>query len=545
MSTTPFENQKINTRQLAEQLVNLHGSAFSPLMHPEGHLEGVLVFGPPGIGKTQSSMEAAREIAEDAGSELVIYKPGIRPNPNATKPQTLFVHMSMAGMTSGGVLGFPTVSANDKEKSDPEKRRFVSQQVIPEIWRAAKEFDQAIYLFDEITHVISQEALLSLLSEGFYGETELAKRTLFIATANEGVSDGTMQQKLSTAFRNRFTSYYIRGDVKQWRKDFANKTVHPALLAYTSMYPDRFEAWKTPEHNLLNAPTLRGVTLMSDALTFFEARNFRKRTEDGKLDPRGEWKEVAWTPDHTSQLSRLAFGRLGHEAYALDFVNMYELAYKTVMPEIQKAIAGKVDTITDEFKRKLNYDTEGYVSQQKSALSGKSSSEKLKESQNDIAIAFTYVDYTPRMFLDALLNLPNNPRVLEHARKSYPGLKAKMQANGQKVPDWKEGEPCPGAILRTYGHALLDNFFKGIMLLPTNMQMMAIEHLRELSSTEETKKVLTAFHNAESNKNEDVVLTMLLQLLTQKQKDPTYERLYKAFHQNMQAVSVINELGAS
>jgi MoxR-like ATPase len=159
-------------------------------------------------------MAAAKEIAADANAELVVYRPGVVRDPN--KNQVLFVHMSMAGMTSGGVLGFPTVSSNDRVDANDsastkleKQRRFVSQQVIPEIWRSAMEFEQAIYLFDEITHVISQEAMLSLLSEGFYGETELAKRTLFIATANEGVADGTLQQKLSTAFRNRFTAYYI------------------------------------------------------------------------------------------------------------------------------------------------------------------------------------------------------------------------------------------------------------------------------------------------------------------------------------------------
>ena len=545
MSTVPYESQKMNTRELTTQLLEAHGGAFNNLMHPEGHLEGVLTFGPPGIGKTQSVRAAAHKIAADNGGELVIYRPGVRREPG--KNQILFVHMSMAGMTSGGVLGFPTVSANDRtqetdtaEQKLEKQRRFVSQQVIPEIWRAGMEFESAIYLFDEITHVISQEAMLSLLSEGFYGETQLAKRTLFIATANEGVSDGTLQQKLSTAFRNRFTSYYIRAEVKQWREDFANKVVHPALLAYASMYADRLENFKMPEHNLLNFTSLRGITLMSDDLTYFEARNFRARSANGIADPRGEMKEdVPMTAEHEKVLTRLAFGRLGSDAAATDFVNMYTLAYKTVMPEIRKAIAGNFDAISPEFKTALASDSEAALAKQKAAMAGKSSNEKLRESQQDIAKSFTYVDYAPRMFLETLENLPRNPRIKEDAKKRFP----------QKYPGqtWPADDQVPPEMLRAYGNALMDHFLKAVMLLPPNLQIVCIHHIRDLGSTQEMKERLKPFENAAGAPGEEskmlVVMGLMMNHLTTKRGDPAYDRIYKAFEQNSSAQSVLSGLG--
>ncbi len=543
MSTVPYESQKMNTRELTTQLLEAHGGAFNDLMHPDGHLEGVLTFGPPGIGKTQSVMAAAHKIASDNSAELVIYRPGVRRDPN--KNQILFVHMSMAGMTSGGVLGFPTVSANDRtqetdtaEQKLEKQRRFVSQQVIPEIWRAGMEFESAIYLFDEITHVISQEAMLSLLSEGFYGETQLAKRTLFIATANEGVSDGTLQQKLSTAFRNRFTSYYIRADVKQWREDFANKTVHPALLAYASMYADRLENFKMPEHNLLNFTSLRGITLMSDDLTYFEARNFRQRSAKGIADPRGEMKEDApMTSEHEKVLTRLAFGRLGSDAAATDFVNMYTLAYKTVMPEIRKAISGKFDTISQDFKNALSSDSEAALAKQKAAMAGKSSNDKLRESQQDIAKSFTFVDYAPRMFLETLENLPKNPRIREDAKKRF----------AQKGQPWPADDQVPGDMLRAYGNALMDNFLKAVMLLPPNLQIVCIHHIRDLGSTPEMKERLKPFENNAGAPGEEskmlVVMGLMMNHLTTKRSDPAYERIYKAFEQNSSAQSVLSGLG--
>lgn len=542
MSTVPYESQKMNTRELTTQLLEAHGGAFNPLMHPDGHMEGVLTYGPPGIGKTQSVMAAAHKIAEDNNAELVVYRPGVRRDP--TKNQVLFVHLSMAGLTSGGVLGFPTVSSNDRatetdtDSAKLEKqRRYVSQQVIPEIWRAAMEFESAIYLFDEITHVVSQEAMLSLLSEGFYGETELAKRTLFVATANEGVSDGTLQQKLSTAFRNRFTSYYMRADVKQWREDFANKVVHPALLAYASMYADRFESFKMPEHNLLNFSSVRGITLMSDDLTYFEAKNFRERSSNGLVDPRGTMlDDVPLTPEHEKILMRLAYGRLGNESHANDFVNMYSLAYKSVMPEIRKTIAGKFKDISPEFKAALCQDSDENVEKQRSALRGKSNDEKLRASQNDIAKSFTYVDYLPRMYLDTLENLPRNPRLREDAKKRF--------AESNPGQPWPADNQIPPHMLRAYGNSLFDNFLKAVMLLPANLQVVCIHHIRDLGLTQEMTERLKPFVTPGQLAGSDVVMTLLMNHLVTKRADPAYERIYNAFQQNSSAQAVLSGLGS-
>ena len=58
MSNMPYSSQKMNTRELTTQLLEAHGGAFNPLLHPDGYLEGVLTFGPPGIGKTQSDRKS-------------------------------------------------------------------------------------------------------------------------------------------------------------------------------------------------------------------------------------------------------------------------------------------------------------------------------------------------------------------------------------------------------------------------------------------------------------------------------------------------------
>ncbi len=537
----PYDAQKMTTRQFTDQLISMHGGAFNEILHPDGYIEGVLTFGPPGIGKTHCSMAAAREMAQDNNCELVIYKPGLKATPG--KREMLFVHMSMAGMTSGGIAGFPTVKDKDKIQpgdTDTEKaektRRYVSQQVIPEIWRVAMDYERVVYLFDEITHVVSQEAMLSLLSEGFYAETELSKRALFIATANEGIADGTLPQKLSTAFRNRFTAYYMRADVDTWRKDFANVTVHPCLLAYAKLYSDKFETFQMPKDNLLNIPTLRGLTMMSDELRYFEARKYRRRNAQGDVDPRGELiEDTQISPADEFQLQRLAYGRLGDDMMANDFVALYSLAFKSVVPEVNKIIAGKIDTVSTEFKNALNTDSDESVARQKAALAGKSSQEKLKDGQNAMALKYTYIDYLPRLILESLERLPSNPKIMAHAKNQPVFKSVKWDENGDKLPN---------QVRDAYASMLMGYFLDAVLLLPPKDQLVAIIHLKELSFTQESREKFADFTGGKPTTGTPAPFYALMAKLTeQSAKNTQASRLSKALeiaHASQQTLNTLD-----
>lgn len=45
------------------------------------------------------------------------------------------------------------------------------------------------------------------------------------------------------------------------------------------MYKDRFETFQLPADNLLNTSSLRSLTKLSEAIKYFEMRNFRKPKE--------------------------------------------------------------------------------------------------------------------------------------------------------------------------------------------------------------------------------------------------------------------------
>lgn len=524
----PYDAMKINVAQLSEQLVQFHGGPYHETLYPKGHIEGVISYGPPGIGKTQSVMAAAERIAKENGYELVVYRPGVKHDPS--KKQLLFVHMSMAGMTSGRIAGYPTTAIEDSvldsdsaDVKSAKQKRYVSRQVIPTIWRTAMEFPAAMYLFDEITHVISQEAMLSLLSEGFYEETSLCQRALFVATANEGIADGTFQQKLSAAFKNRFRSYYVRGDVDVWRKQYANQTVHPACLAYASMYKSRFENFQTPDDNLLNTATLRSLTYLSEDMQYFEMRNLRKPKQgpngEVSFDPRGELKEnIQITDSQESAVMRLAYGLLGKEHYAQDFVSMYTLAYTQVIPEIKNVMNDK--PVSAAFKAAIDIDSADRVKVQKSLLeSTERTDDKLKQAQDDVAKAYTYVDYLPRMVLDAWRTLPTNPQVVAKGLDKDP------------------------SILRGMTKTLMTNFLKGVLLLPSNMRMMALHHMIELCDTPEIKAAGAPFMgNGFEVKDSAVPQVILFKVITENADKEDYKRLQDAIKDMKDAKSVADDL---
>lgn len=506
-----------------EQIVEtLHTGVFSKTMSPDGGMEGVLMYGPPGVGKTQTTMAIARNIAKDNGMNLVVYTAGMEVG--TVKPNDcLYVNVPMAGKTSGSIAGFPTVSrentvldTDSAEVAHEKRSRYASRQVIPEIWRIAREYPNAIYQFDEITHVISQEAMLSLLSEGFYEETRLSHRALFIATANEGQADGTLQQKLSTAFRNRFTSYHIQANVDVWRKQYANKHVHPACLAFGSLYKDMFENFKMPDSNLENIPTLRSLTYISQSLKLLEAKFFRARSEDGQLNPEGEWDATkVLSADHEKMLNDFAFGRLGRSDAAKDFVVLYSLAFKTVIPEIKKIMNGKIADVSANFKSTLSADA-AELKLVTSASSGPDSS-KMKKAQDNLSLAFAYVDYLPREFGAAWRGLASNKTIVESGHHKDPNK------------------------MRGYTISLMDRFLQGVMLLPSNMRMMAIQHMYELSGQPENMADWKTFSDGKEPVN--ALFAGVLNVLTKNQDNPDYKRLHDTFKDAREASATLSNLG--
>lgn len=85
------------------------------------------------------------------------------------------------------------------------------------------------------------------------------------------------------------------------------------------------------------------------------------------VNPKGEYKEnVTVTAEQEKVLTRLAYGRvLAMKATLPIFVSMYTVAWRSVIPEIRKAIQGKFNDIPDEFKKILAQDSAEAVARQK------------------------------------------------------------------------------------------------------------------------------------------------------------------------------------
>lgn len=538
----PYEPHKMSTKELMKQIINCHGTPFQKTLTPDGDLEGVIAYGPPGIGKTASMAAAAKEIAKANGYNMVKYDANIEPTPEPNrndfdsdaaykkamaeyKPDCIFVHMSMAGMTSGRIAGYPTTAAPLQTASDEKKKEFISRQVIPTVWRTASKFPAAIYLFDEITHVIAQESMLSLLSEGFYEETKLSQRTLFIATANEGQADDTLPVKLSSAFRNRFTSYYIKGNVSDWAKDYGNKHAHPAALAFAKLNPQPFEEFQKAEDSICNMPSLRGLTKLSEALTYFEAQNLRRRNDDGTINPKGELQSEKLTESLKNVLTNLAYGRLGRTKLAQDFVDLYSVAQAEVIPQITAGLRKPIKDDTPMFKKdsklaksldEKNHDTRGVKEEGGNAY---------KEAMTYKQMAFAAAEYIPRITLETW--------------KGFSTGDIKIKGSDQ-TPDKNDKK-----FMDTYeevSKVLVFNMIRMLADLPPSLRGVSINVFLELVNSDEYKRhSMEWFPNADTKGEHSIkplVLTAsILSHFSSTKEHPKFVQMLADFKTEQEAVN--------
>jgi len=82
--------------------------------------------------------------------------------------------------------------------------------------------------------------LLGFTNERQVGEFHLADHHRIILTGNPPDMGG-MVQDMSDAFTSRFTTYYVKPDLKQWKLDFAfGANIHADVLAHLELFPDQF-----------------------------------------------------------------------------------------------------------------------------------------------------------------------------------------------------------------------------------------------------------------------------------------------------------------
>lgn len=337
-----IDSFRLTPRQMRDQISTMHSHVFEKALCDEG-MEQVMLFGPPGVGKTKSIFSSCEQIAKASGLKLhkVARYEDLNTLPvNPGDNDAVMVYMSFAGKTAMGLSGPITITTTDSGRKQ-------GVYMPPQAFDVASRFQNAFYFFDEIPHVQNKEATLSLLSEGVYEQTRLAQRSLIIAAGNEGLNQRTQDFEMPASFINRWSAYYAKGSVKEWREDFALAAgVHPLMLAWANMHADTLESFNYADWEpIVNFPSFRGVVSLSTQIYSFE--------RSLNLGMMSETQNIRSLSDHEHDiLSRAMFARLGHPELVKDAIRLYESGLGYIIPQVKLVYAGK--PVSEEFKTTLN-----------------------------------------------------------------------------------------------------------------------------------------------------------------------------------------------
>ena len=163
-----------------------------------------MVWGPPGIGKSQIAQQVASGLGHD------------------------YIDVRALLLDPVDLRGIPW-------RDDRNRTRWAAPDFLPE----SDSANRHLINFDELPAAppSTQNALLQLILDRAIGEYVLPDGTAMIACGNRE-SDRVHSHRMSTALASRFVHYDLRVDVDDWSAWAAQKGIAPEVLFFISMRPE-------------------------------------------------------------------------------------------------------------------------------------------------------------------------------------------------------------------------------------------------------------------------------------------------------------------
>ena len=208
----------------------------------------LLLIGPPGIGKTA----IVRQISRENGIPLVAY--------------------AMTHHTRQSAIGLPFIS----QKKYAGQLRAVTEYTMSEIVSAVYDAMEStgkksgILFLDEINCVSETLApvMLQLLQNKTFGSHPLPEDWVIVAAGNPPEYNKSVRD-LDMATLDRVKNMEISADLAVWQDYARERSVHPAIRTYLTVYPDHFYSiTNTPRGQLF--VTARGWEDLSSILLSYE-----------------------------------------------------------------------------------------------------------------------------------------------------------------------------------------------------------------------------------------------------------------------------------
>lgn len=178
----------------------------------------IMLWGPPGVGKSASVRQAAAELGEAMG---------------AAPLPVIDLRLTQLDPTDLKGIPVPEVSGPDTERICS----WASPSALPRVWRDGPE---GFLLLDEINSApqLVQAAAYELTLDRRLGEYSIPPGWRVVCAGNRR-GDGGVTYKMPTPLANRMIHIEAEASIKDWKTWAYAKEIHPAILAFLSQMPDR------------------------------------------------------------------------------------------------------------------------------------------------------------------------------------------------------------------------------------------------------------------------------------------------------------------
>lgn len=230
----------ISTGKVIQGISKLYINAVNKKM-PFANMRASFLWGPPGVGKSDSIKQIANEIEEATGKKV-----GIRD-----------IRLSNCALTD--LVGIPV----------PDKDNNKSIWLCPEIFDFSdSDNDIEILFFDELEKAAPsvQAAALQIILDRRSWVHELPDNCILLAAGNPNRLAKGFDAKIRPELANRFRHYMVMPDFDSFREWAVKNHIHPFVLGYLSY--DNSKLYVQSENaDIVAFPTPRSWKNVSDLLT--------------------------------------------------------------------------------------------------------------------------------------------------------------------------------------------------------------------------------------------------------------------------------------
>ena len=212
----------------------------------------LLLIGPPGIGKTA----ILSQLAEELGTGLVAY--------------------TMTHHTRQSALGLPLIREKEYGGKTYSATEYTMSEILAAVYdRMAQTGQQTGFLLLDEINCVSETlmpAMLQLLQSKQFGTHRLPEGWVIVAAGNPPQYNQSARQ-FDTATMDRVRLLEVEADYPVWRAYVLAHGIHPAVLSYLELEPERFYRVEPHAHGR-GAVTARGWEDLSTLLASYERLDF-------------------------------------------------------------------------------------------------------------------------------------------------------------------------------------------------------------------------------------------------------------------------------